>query len=330
VTITYICADLEGLLTLTDDQALQVRRGSGLARPACAADVGPGDFVLVPSGEAKVLGIEAYLENTAMVEVIFEEEDPVAYVSNKHSPLPVSIFGKRAILVKILEVKRYDNFRELFFESVELAPCRDALSAAGLSMDLSQFDLGQGKLVVRDVELARQAMVAIRLRMNQGHMLRKNDVVVSTDMEPIVRDLVMNNPATMRKNQHVKNEPGELLHFAHPDRDRQQKRLESHKVGEQVCSRTEGFADGGFGSESGRRNAGFDAAGSFGNDAFGSEAFGNEGGFGFGSPPQVRAALAATVEVLEEGAQRRDERGKLWRVTGGEWRPVIEQSWVRH
>ena len=57
-------------------------------------------------------------------------------------------------VVKILKFKRYEGFRELFFDSEELAPCRDALSAAGLSMDLSQLDCGQGKLVVRDVELA--------------------------------------------------------------------------------------------------------------------------------------------------------------------------------
>jgi hypothetical protein len=113
--------------------------------------------------------------------------------------------------VKILKFKRYEGFRELFFDSEELAACRDALRTAGLSMDLSQSDLGQGKLVVRDVELAAQAMIAIRLRQIHGIILRKSDVVVSADMEGIVRSLVMANPATMKKNQHVTNEPGEML-----------------------------------------------------------------------------------------------------------------------
>jgi hypothetical protein len=70
---------------------------------------------------------------------------------------------------------------------------------------------------------------------------------------------------------------------------------------------------------------GFDAAGGFVSDAFG-----NEGGFGVGSPPQVQAALVAPLQVPEEGAETTDEYGKLWRMTGGEWRPALQQSWVRH
>jgi hypothetical protein len=122
------------------------------------------------------------------------------------------VYGHCAMhTVKILKFKRYDSFREVFFDSDELAPCRDALRTAGLSMDLSKFDLGQGKLVVPNVQLAIQAMIAIRLRQIHGIILRKSDVVVSADMEGTVRSLVMKNPATMRKNQHVTNEPGELL-----------------------------------------------------------------------------------------------------------------------
>ena len=56
-----------------------------------------------------------------------------------------------------------------------------------------------------------QAIIAIRLRIIQGKTLRKSDVIVSADMESTVRSLVMANPATLRKNLHVKNEPGELL-----------------------------------------------------------------------------------------------------------------------
>jgi hypothetical protein len=238
VTITYAAADdLEGFLTLTDDHALQVRRGCRVVRPALAADVGEGDFVLVPNGEAKVLSVEHLFENTAVVEVAFEKEDQVAFVSTEGSPLPVAVYGSCAMhMVKILQFKRYDGFRELFFDSADLAPCRNALRTVGFSMDLSELNLGQGKLVVSDVELARQVLDAIRLRQIQGKILRKSDVVVSADMEGIVRSLVMANPATMKKNQHVNNEPGELLDLSHLYRGRKRQYLESRQVGERVHS----------------------------------------------------------------------------------------------
>jgi hypothetical protein len=57
-------------------------------------------------------------------------------------------------------------------------------------------------------------MVFIRLRLIEGKVLRKSDVVVSADMEEAVRTLVLGNPLTLRKNQHVLNEPGELLDVA--------------------------------------------------------------------------------------------------------------------
>jgi hypothetical protein len=220
VTITYASDDLlHEALTLTDDHVLQVRRGISGVRPVRAADIDPGDFVQVPGPqreEATVVSVDSFSENMALVEVAFEEEDQFACVSMRGSALPVEVYCIRAIhTVKILQFKRYEAFRELFFDSEELAPCRDALSAAGLSMDLSQFDLGQGKLVVRDVQLARRAMTAIHLRLINGKVLRKSDVVVSADMERTVRLLVMKNPATLRKNQHVRNEPGELIDLGH-------------------------------------------------------------------------------------------------------------------
>jgi hypothetical protein len=156
--------------------------------------------------------VEHSFENTTVVQVAFEKDDQVAFVSTPGSLLPVAVYGSAAMrVVKLLRFKRYDDFRAVFFESAELAPCRDALRAAGLSMDLTEANLGGGKLVVHDVELARQALDALRLRQIQGKILRKSDVVVSAEMERLVRSLVMANPATLRKNQHVLNEPGELL-----------------------------------------------------------------------------------------------------------------------
>jgi len=237
VTITYAVDDLEGFLTLTDDHALQVRRGSRVARLACAADVGPGDFVQVPSGEARVLGVEAFLANTPVIQVTFEEKDQVAFVCMEGSPLPIAVYGNLTMdSVKILRFKRYEDFVKLFFDSDDLAPCREALSAAGLSMDLTKLKLGPGKLVVQDVELAKQAVQALRLRQIQGKKLRCSDVVVSADLEGFVRSLVLSNPATMRKNQHVTNEPGELLDLGYLCRSRMRQCLESRRVGKGVHS----------------------------------------------------------------------------------------------
>jgi hypothetical protein len=238
VTITYAADDLEGFLTLTDDHALKVRRGCRVARPAYAADVCAGDFVLVPRGEAKVVGVEHVFENTAVVEVAFEEEDQVAHASAPGSPLPVAVYGSCAMhVVKILKFKRYDDFRALFFDSEDLKQCRDTLRAAGLSMDLSEVNLGQGKLVVTDIEVAQQVLFAIRLRQIRGRTLRKSDIVVSADLERVVRSLVMNNPATSRKNQHVTNEPGELVDLGYFYRGRKRHQmLESRHVGRGVHS----------------------------------------------------------------------------------------------
>ena len=45
--------------------------------------------------------------------------------------------------VKILHYKKCTNFRQLFVQSPELQPCRDALAEAKVSMDLTDAELGR-------------------------------------------------------------------------------------------------------------------------------------------------------------------------------------------
>ena len=52
-------------------------------------------------------------------------------------------------VVTILRFKRFDKFRQVFLEGTEFKECRDALEANGFSMDLAEYGLGLGKLIVR-------------------------------------------------------------------------------------------------------------------------------------------------------------------------------------
>lgn len=143
----------------------------------------------------------------------------VAYICWADRALAVAVFGNfTAIGVKILTFKRFDNFGPLFAESEDLAVCRDGLVAVGFSMDLLSCGLGPGKLVVPS-GIAAYVMENLRERHRSGKILKRVDVVVSADWEPVVRCLVKNNPATSNSNP-VKNEPGEILHVyprAYPD-----------------------------------------------------------------------------------------------------------------
>ena len=56
-----------------------------------------------------MLGVEAFLANTPVIQVTFEEKDQVAFVCMEGSPLPIAVYGNLAMdSVKILRFKRFD------------------------------------------------------------------------------------------------------------------------------------------------------------------------------------------------------------------------------
>ena len=53
--------------------------------------------------------MEAFLANTPVIQVTFEEKDQVAFVCMEGSPLPIAVYGNLAMdSVKILRFKRFD------------------------------------------------------------------------------------------------------------------------------------------------------------------------------------------------------------------------------
>ena len=104
--------------------------------------------------------------------------------------------------MKILRFRRHDGFRELFLSHEAFSTCRDELEKAGLSIDLSSKNLGNGKLVVPDPELAKLAIIAIK---SLGRQLGRSplvfsDVIVSSDMEKTVRFVAATNKVRDREN----------------------------------------------------------------------------------------------------------------------------------
>ncbi len=61
----------------------------------------------------------------------------------------------------------------------DLSDCREVLSRVGLFMDLSQYNLGTGKMVVR----ADVALLVLHLLQVRDQRLKCSQIVVASEME---------------------------------------------------------------------------------------------------------------------------------------------------
>ena len=64
----------------------------------------------------------------------------------------------------------------------DLNDCREVLSRIGLSMDLSQYNLGTGKMVVR----ADVALLILHLFQVRDQRLKCSQIVVTSEMELVI------------------------------------------------------------------------------------------------------------------------------------------------
>ena len=64
------------------------------------------------------------------------------------STAPAQARDNGHVVIQLLRFRRYDDFRHIFLQSEAWRDCRRALAEEGLSMDLSIYGLGPGKLVV--------------------------------------------------------------------------------------------------------------------------------------------------------------------------------------
>jgi len=230
-------------LTLISDHALWIRSETS-ERPhvelAYAANVQRGAFVRTTTGYAEVERVDEFAMEVGVHEITFALPDECAFASiGPSSQEAVQVFGNVAATfrpcVKLLRFKGSWGFSKLFFDpelrAPELAPCRESLSNVGLSMNLYDMDLGPGILVITNGDLAKQVVeylrgsrverdgkwvVDIRGKHFSGDpseqtKLRESSCIVTTDMEEIVRRLVLDNPYGQGHTNRVINESGYVL-----------------------------------------------------------------------------------------------------------------------
>ena len=81
------------------------------------------------------------------------------------------------VVIQLLRFRRYDDFRHIFLQSEAWRECRRALAEEGLSMDLSIYGLGPGKLVVEST-LAWPVLQAFSQQF-PGRTLSPSELLVS-------------------------------------------------------------------------------------------------------------------------------------------------------
>jgi hypothetical protein len=226
-----------GFVKVTADHAILIQRDDRVTL-ARAQDIQQGDFVRAQNGFVKVREVTPSLEDEDVFEVTFSHPDERALISDPRSPLAIQVFGEIPLIhsVKLLVFRRSDGFKRLFLESNELAVCHQALAEENLSMDLYALDLGPGKLVMHDKERAKEVyefLLARREKRNGKNFVSISNpvmepgtlnevrhetktlddkcVIVSADMENVVRCLVKRNATEARDGNYVVNEPGFVL-----------------------------------------------------------------------------------------------------------------------
>lgn len=154
--------------------------------PVLASEVRIGDLLRSQASLVKVTSVTKSTIRTSAIEVELRDSASSMYIST-HST-PIEAYGAtmpklKNGQVKILVFNRFDGFVESLLKSEELEACRGALQQAGFNADLSVYDLGPGKMLVR-ANLAETVLEALSLR---SEPLGRNFVVVSSEFEPIVK-----------------------------------------------------------------------------------------------------------------------------------------------
>merc|ERR1712139_743730 len=129
ITITFELAQgLEEELKVTSSHIMSVRRqGSGEFKPTPANELRKGDLLRTKNTvEAHITNIESKVESTKVLQVQLKDLKSTIYVAAAPYNTFIQVFGYLApsgLDVKELTFRRCDDFRELFFESVELQGC---------------------------------------------------------------------------------------------------------------------------------------------------------------------------------------------------------------
>jgi len=186
-------------ITVTTSHILNVhRKGLGRWVPSPAGTVCIGDMLRIAKGnKATVVEVCPFTEPAEVVEVVLKESMTTFFASTcESSPRGwdafVEIYGGSALTqnnmsVNIITYKwRPRRFKELLLESPQLEECIKAPKKIDIKIDLAEAGLGPGKFIVA-AQLAPRVLSALRLRRER---LKAGDIVVSSQYEPIVRQLV--------------------------------------------------------------------------------------------------------------------------------------------
>ena len=96
-----------------------------------------------------------------------------------------------------------DGFHEAMLRSPELCACRDDLARIGFSTDLSTHAvLGTGKMLVLQHQ-AHATLLALYSLSRWNRPLRKSDIVVSTELEHVVRAMARNASIFIQRPQRL-------------------------------------------------------------------------------------------------------------------------------
>lgn len=174
-------------LVVTASHVLSVfEPSSRKTEPVLASEVTIGQCLRTPTLPVKVISVTKSTIRTSVFEIELRHSSSTMYISTGSTP--VETFGAtlpklKHSQVKILSFNRYDKFRESLFENEELEACRQAICQAGFNIDLSVYELGPGKMLVR-ANLVESVLQALHSR---PKLLGRNCVVVSSELEPIVK-----------------------------------------------------------------------------------------------------------------------------------------------
>lgn len=109
----------------------------------------------------------------------------------------------------IVSFQRFDRFREIISQNVELQTCHKALQVEGFDMDVGSDGLDNRRLFVHPYSAGMVIQALERRKMSPGYKsLRRSDVVVSQDLKPILIQCIKR--LAPRSNPVVRVEPLEL------------------------------------------------------------------------------------------------------------------------
>lgn len=185
-------------VTVTFSHTVMARKvGQDRYRPMLASEVRCQDFLRTPRYEFIVVGVEYDVIIAATVEIRLQDTKGSFFTSTHGIADPhrfIEVCGALAPLttssVQILHFRRFDRFREIICQNPELASCRDDLREGGFDTDLGTYGLGKGRLLV-PARLAQRAISALFQHCaSTGSVLTSSDIVVSQELNSIVRQQV--------------------------------------------------------------------------------------------------------------------------------------------